>query len=389
MLGRPPRQQALGSRPLEAPQETLDGLAWCAHAGGHGRCARKLPSTWRRSPRPIRDLSLGLVSTDLRAGPRLPCRDWMTEVSTGRRSLGSRSRRWSFSMASNPQSAWRPDWTVAPGEILLEALQDRGVTQSELAQRLARPLKTVNEIIKGKAAITPEKPSNWNARLESRHVFGRASRRNIATLSRSKRRSENWPLRRTGSTVSLSPDLVKHKQLQRGASKGKTLANLLSYLGVSSPAAFDRLDVAAAYRGSPAFTASPKAVTTWLRWGEIEAAKADVPPFDARRFRQALGEIRPLTRREPFAQVFKRVKAMCADAGVVVLLIPELTGTHLSGASRWVGSKPVIQLSRRHKSDDQFWFTFFHEAGHLLSRHSSPRLHRRCGTGGAFRSGRR
>jgi HTH-type transcriptional regulator/antitoxin HigA len=164
--------------------------------------------------------------------------------------------------------------------------------------------------------------------------------------------------------------LVKHKQILRGASKAETLANLLSYLGVSSPAAFDRLDAAAAYRASPAFAESPKAVTTWLRWGEIEATKVDVPPFDARRFRQVLDEIRPQTRREPFEQVFKRVKAMCAEAGVVVLVIPELTGTHLSGASRWVGSKAVIQLSRRHKSDDQFWFTFFHEAGHLLS---SPR----------------
>src|ERR1019366_5163303 len=59
-------------------------------------------------------------------------------------------------MASNLQSGWQPDWTVVPGDILLEALQERGMTQSELAQRLGRPLKTVNEIIKGKAAITPE-----------------------------------------------------------------------------------------------------------------------------------------------------------------------------------------------------------------------------------------
>jgi HTH-type transcriptional regulator/antitoxin HigA len=27
----------------------------------------------------------------------------------------------------------------------------------------------------------------------------------------------------------------------------------------------------------------------------------------------------------------------------------------------------VIQLSLRHKSDDQFWFTFFHESGHILT----------------------
>jgi Zn-dependent peptidase ImmA (M78 family) len=66
-------------------------------------------------------------------------------------------------------------------------------------------------------------------------------------------------------------------------------------------------------------------------------------------------------------QIFNQVKAMCATAGVVVVLIPELKGTHLSGAVRWLGNKAVIQLSLRHRSDDQFWFTFFHEAGHLLT----------------------
>ena len=98
-----------------------------------------------------------------------------------------------------------------------------------------------------------------------------------------------------------------------------------------------------------------------------EAAKVEVAPFDAARFRQVLDEIRPLTRRVPFMQIFQQVKAMCAEAGVVVLLVPELKGTHLSGAARWLGNKAVIQLSLRHKKDDQFWFTFFHEAGHLLT----------------------
>jgi addiction module HigA family antidote len=256
---------------------------------------------------------------------------------------------------------------VAPGDILLEALQERGMTQSQLAQRLGRPLKTVNEIIKGKAAITPE------TAIQLERALGISARfwTGLETQYRGAlaRQESERQLTAEASWIDGFPttDLVKHKLIQRGTSKAGTLANLLSYLGVSSPAAYDRLEAAAAFRASPAFAASPKAVTAWLRWGEVEAAKVDSPPFDARRFRQVLDEIRPLTRREPFDQIFKRVKALCAEAGVVVVLIPELTGTHLSGATRWIGSKAVIQLSLRHKTDDQFWFTFFHEAGHVLS----------------------
>jgi addiction module HigA family antidote len=275
-------------------------------------------------------------------------------------------------MASNLQSGWQPDWTVVPGDILLEALQERGMTQSELAQRLARPLKTVNEIIKGKTAITAETAIQLERTLGiSARFWTGLETQYRDTLARQKASSE---LEAQASWIDDFPiaDLVKHKLMLRGRSKAATLANLLSYLGVSSPTAFERLDAAASYRSSPAFKASLKVVATWLRWGEIEAAKVDSPPFDARRFLEVLDEIRPLTRREPFDRIFKRVKAMCAEVGVIVVVTPELTGTHVSGAARWLGSKAVIQLSLRHKSDDQIWFTFFHEAGHLLSG-SRPR----------------
>jgi Zn-dependent peptidase ImmA (M78 family) len=119
--------------------------------------------------------------------------------------------------------------------------------------------------------------------------------------------------------------------------------------------------------------ASPKSVAAWLRWGEIEATKvAGLPDLDTKRFRQVLVEVRALSRREPFAQTLQRVQQLCAEAGVVVALTPGFRGTHLSGATRWIRGHPLIQLSLRHKSDDQFWFTFFHEAGHVLT----PTRHR-------------
>jgi HTH-type transcriptional regulator / antitoxin HigA len=272
-------------------------------------------------------------------------------------------------MANDPTSVWQPDWAVPPGEILLEALQDRDMTQAELAQRTARPPKTINEIVRGKAAITAETAIQLERALGISAQFWtglEAIYRNSLAQQVAQRELE-------ANTAWLNrfpiADLVRHRQIERGSSKARTLANLLSYLGLSSPAAFDRhwLSSTTAFRSSPAFMASPEAVAAWLTWGEREAAKVAAAPFDAARFRQVLTEIRPLTRRVPFMQIFQQVKEKCADAGVVVLLIPELKGTHLSGAVRWLGNKAVIQLSLRHKKDDQFWFTFFHEAGHLLT----------------------
>src|SRR5437879_6414316 len=59
-------------------------------------------------------------------------------------------------MAVESPERWQPDWALNPGEILAEALEERSMTQVELARRMGRPLKTVNELVKGKQAITPD-----------------------------------------------------------------------------------------------------------------------------------------------------------------------------------------------------------------------------------------
>lgn len=43
-----------------------------------------------------------------------------------------------------------------PGETIQDMLDERGMTQADLARSLGRPFKTINEIIKGKARITEE-----------------------------------------------------------------------------------------------------------------------------------------------------------------------------------------------------------------------------------------
>jgi Zn-dependent peptidase ImmA (M78 family) len=107
-------------------------------------------------------------------------------------------------------------------------------------------------------------------------------------------------------------------------------------------------------------------VATWLRLGELTAASIECEPYDARKFRATLGRIRSLTRQLP--ELFEpEVVRLCATSGVAVVFVPEIKGTRASGAARWLTpAKALIQLSLRHKSDDHLWFSFFHEAGHIL-----------------------
>lgn len=45
---------------------------------------------------------------------------------------------------------------VPPGNTLYEVLKDKSMRQVDLARSMKRPIKLINEIVRGKAAITPE-----------------------------------------------------------------------------------------------------------------------------------------------------------------------------------------------------------------------------------------
>lgn len=60
-------------------------------------------------------------------------------------------------MASIPNTSPLPGFQPAhPGELLREILDDLGVSQREFATRTGMPLQRINEIVRGKRAVSPE-----------------------------------------------------------------------------------------------------------------------------------------------------------------------------------------------------------------------------------------
>ena len=265
--------------------------------------------------------------------------------------------------------SFQPDYAVPPGETLEETLEKAGMTQTELARRTGRPLKTINEIVHGKAAITPETALQLERALGlPASLWNRLEVDYRAALARSEE------LRRLASEVDLLDGfpieaMVRMGLITKGPQPESTLANLLTFFGTSSPESLvsslpERQR--ALFRRSPTFTVSAGATAVWLRMGERDAAEVRTDPFDSTKFRESLTRIRLLTRQEP--NVFEpEMKRLCAEAGVVLLILRDVPGTRASGATRWLTpDRAIIQLTIRGKYEDRFWFTFFHEAAHLL-----------------------
>ena len=145
--------------------------------------------------------------------------------------------------------------------------------------------------------------------------------------------------------------------------------NLLKFFSVASTDEWERIyvdeEVSVAFKISLAHTQSPHAISAWLRKGEIQAKEIDIAEFDKKKFKDALSEIKELAFLMP-EDFTKQLQNICAKCGVAVVFTQNLPKAPISGATRWFHNRPIIQLSGRFRTNDHFWFTFFHEAAHII-----------------------
>ncbi len=263
----------------------------------------------------------------------------------------------------------RTDLPIAPGETIREILDERGILQVDFAVRLGKSPKFVSQLINGKAPLTHETavdlervlgvPSSFWNNFESIYRDALAHQRQKADSAEQSEWANSFPLN----------DMASRGWIARESSHAEQAEELLRYFGVSNIDAYREYwgdDKRLAARMSTAYTTETPAITAWLRAGERQAEKIRTKPFGESAFREALHDLRSATRTRP-EQWQPLIVERCAAAGVAVVFVPDLPKTRCHAVSWWASrSRAVIQLGLRYKADDQLWFSFFHEAGHLL-----------------------
>lgn len=281
-------------------------------------------------------------------------------------------------MAESISNQYIPDILVTPGEVLEDYLDSFDMTQAELAARTGLTKKTINGIIKGKAPITPETALKLERSLgRPAHFWNNLERQyqeDLTRISEEKRLQAHldWLNR-----VPVGP-LIKLGWISKKSNKLSQLKEVLHFFGLASPEQWETVwrKHQVEYRQTKRFESCAESVSAWLRKGEIEARQIHCEPFELRRFQKVLNEIRGLTLEPP--NIFQaRLVEVCASSGVAVVFVPELPKTGVYGATRWAGDKAIIQLSLRYKSNDHLWFTFFHEAGHII-KHGRKEIFIEC-----------
>jgi HTH-type transcriptional regulator / antitoxin HigA len=262
-----------------------------------------------------------------------------------------------------------PDYAVSPGVTLKETLDEKGLSQADLALRTGLAEKTISQIINGIAPLSYETAEKFELALGIPAKFWNARERSyreaIVRIEELERLEKDigWL-----DEIPLKA-LLDRGRIQNHTDKRSLVRQALSFFGVSSVGAWRAAweSPTAQYRsGAAAQEKRPGYVAAWLRLGELQAEQIQTAPFDAEGFKKVLDDARRLTLM-PTKEAFDKLAAQCASAGVVLVLTKKIEGAGVSGAVRWVTKdRALIQLSLKYKTHDQLWFTFFHEAGHVL-----------------------
>lgn len=269
---------------------------------------------------------------------------------------------------NTPRHSYDPDYAVAPGNTLQETIAHLGIDQAELAERTGLAKKTLNQIIKGKAplsqqtALLLERVTNVPARmwnnLEANY------REQLAKLAaRDEMRQQAEWLKQVPTK-----ELIARGYLQATNDVTQLLEQTLCFFRVASVAAWREGwgHGQFAFRKSTQVQELDCKLAAWLRIAEATAEQIEVATYSKSKFASAVADIREMTCATP-EKFLPAMRLACEGAGVALCLVPEIPGGKISGAAKWITKdKAMIAVNLRGKKNDLFWFTFFHEAGHIL-----------------------
>ena len=270
------------------------------------------------------------------------------------------------------KETFNPDWVSPPGDTIADLIKERDWSQVKLARRLGLSAKHLNQLIKGKASLTNE------TALRLEHVLGASANFWLSREARYRERLARMKMQQHHQDRIVWLDKLPLADLKKAgvipdrritnAIKPELVERLLSFFGIASPDEWETCygNMAASFRRTREKQSDVGAITSWLRMGEKEAEGLETPEYDKTGFERRLKQIRELTVLPP-REFDPKLRELCADAGVKLVFVPAISKAHVSGVARWLNPhSPLIQLSLYGKLNDRFWFTFFHEAAHIL-----------------------
>lgn len=256
-----------------------------------------------------------------------------------------------------------------PGATIKEQLEDRKMTQKEFAVRLDMTEKHISKLINGEVNLTPE----MAVKLEMVLGLPASFWNNLESIYREKliKIQQENEMDEDISIAKQFPysEMVKLNWIEETNNIEERVINLRKLFEVVKlPLIFDKKINKIACRRLNNSKKADYALLAWAQKAKLEARTFNTKRIDITLLEEKLPEIRKMTTQSPNEFCDKLVELL-SNCGIALVFLPHIKGSYLHGATFYDGKKIVIGLTVRGKDADKFWFSLFHEFGHIINGH--------------------
>jgi HTH-type transcriptional regulator/antitoxin HigA len=274
-------------------------------------------------------------------------------------------------------STFRPNWASPPGDTINSVLQAKGLSLDAFMKAMGLADREASGLLSGAVAITPSIAASLSKAVGSTARFWLERQKQYQT-SIKELNLMTPDLAHWVSTFPLKA-MIDSGWLPRPASKDDAPFELFDYFAVSSIKEWKEKYLVrlgkTQFRTSEAFENNIAATTAWIRHGELLADAMPCKAWNPKGFAESLRGLKALTKENEPSIFIPQLQQECAKHGVAVVIARCAPGCAASGATCMLDdNRALLLLSGRFLTDDQFWFSFFHEAGHLVLHGKEPHV---------------
>lgn len=264
------------------------------------------------------------------------------------------------------------DYIIHPGETLAEVIEDRGMTQRELAVRTGMSEKHISTVIHGQKNISAafarkleyalgietsfwmNLQANYDRELLEFEELNNITEEELNVLKNLKEVTDVW---------------TSFGWIDGEANPAAMVLDYRMIFGISNLLDTPKMSYAAAYRAqSKNASVDPYVLFAWQRMCELLTKNIEIADeIDVEKLRLSIPEIKKIMFMRA-NQIQKRLSEIFSDCGIAFRIVPNFTGAPVQGfIKRTEEGTLILCMTLRQKFADIFWFTLFHEIAHILN----------------------
>ena len=255
-----------------------------------------------------------------------------------------------------------------PAYYIEEIIEQSGLTQEDFAKRLDTTPKNLSDLLKGEQRLSVDMAMKLSRMLDTSINYWLNLQSNYdALMAEFDYEKELEKERKIFNHLDYKyfVDNFKFPALPRQINKQITVVR--KFLDVSTLSVLAKKNLAVSFRSSATDMTEANIVkaNTMVQIAVNEALKIEAPKFDRKKFQEAFNYALTLTDRHD--EFYRLVYNSFLEAGVKFIVLPNIKGSRTNGATKRLGDNILLMVNDRRQYSDTFWFTLFHEIGHIMN----------------------